>query len=758
MYLRNTSRNSFVYTKAVQKKNNSLAKPLKNNDKKIESFPIKPIKNIIPKDVNLQKIFLLMNKCSKFLFDNYSNYLNYNNQKNSERKEIMNKIKDYFINNNIEYKIFFKTIVLYDILIIQNKAKQLLTSIEDIVLGSLILSIKFNYVENKMFSIKKFLKFYEKKSYTLQHLFDIERKCLKIINYYLHYITPMCFLEFFLINGIIYNTDSIKSDNYYNIYSDVEKTLEKIMIESNNYLKYNFFYLACSVVCYCRKIFNLDKWPPSLKRIFGVDITDFDVEYKALLSVVEKNINKYEKKKDISTKGNNNVLLLDFQNQNNEDKLKYENSNFNLYNRNSNKNNGNCKNNIINININNFSVNSIYNTIYSNNSYSTNLKKNGNLNRLFYIRNNRYSSYNSNKKNLNIYSSHNDIKSSNPINCDDDNNNTIKNHDKVNSMGDYKLTKNLSELKIRKERMKLSSYISPIKNIDEENIENKNEDIKESKNKENTKKADDDLTLVTKEINKKIKIRNYNFTSRFKIHQESNSQNLENINLFNTSNKKKDKKITIFNKINADTKKTNANVVKIKKSFKLAINDDNNQNIEKKNDNKTVKNKSTINNKNLLNIYKNYIAKEENTKSSNKTLVNDKKSYECKNEKERKIKMNNLTSLKNGTNITINQFGTSRAQKVFRLNKNINKYSSTKGSTENLTISDLVTPKKTKLKNIIFKTASKEDSKNNSPHKNDNKTKYNNLIKYKLSVSSSLNKNKEVRRTVNGYYREKKSE
>lgn len=755
MYLRNSSRNGFVYTKAFQKKNNSLTKPLKNNDKKIESYPIKPIKNIIPKDVNLQKIFLLMNKSSQALFDNYSNYLDYNNQKNSERKEIMNKIKDYFINNNIEYKIFFKAIVLYDILIIQNKTKQLLTSIEDIVLGSLILSIKFNYVENKMFSIKKFLKFYEKQSYTLQHLFDIERKCLKIINYYLHYITPMCFLEFFLINGIIYNTDSIKSDNYYNIYSDVEKTLEKIMIESNNYLKYNFFYLACSVVCYCRKIFNLDKWPPSLKRIFGVDINDFVLEYKALLSVVEKNINKYE---EITDKRNNNVLLLDFQNQSNKDKLKYENSNFNLYNRNSNKNIGNYKNNIINININNYSVNSIYNTIYNNNnnSCSPNLKKNGNSNRLFYIRNNRYSSYYSNKKNFNIYSSHNDIKSKNSINCYDDNNNTIKNHDKVNNLGDYKLTKNLSELKIRTERMRQTSYISPIKNIDEENLENNDKDIKESKNKGNTKKADDNFTLLTKEINKKGKIRNYNFTSRFKIHQESNSQNLENINLFNTSNKKKDKNTTIFNKINADTKKTNANVVKIKKSFKFTNNDDNNQNIKKTNDIKTVKNKSTINKKNLLNIYKNDIVKGENTKSNNKTLVNDKKSYDSKNEKERKIKMNNLTSLKDGTNITINQLGTSRAQKLLRLNKNINKYSSTKGTTENLTISDMVTPKKTKLKNIIFKTASKEDSKNNSLHKNDNKTKYNNLIKYKLSVSSSLNKNKEVRKTVNGYYREKK--
>ena len=81
----------------------------------------------------------------------------------------------------------------------------------------------------------------------------------------------MCFLEFFLVNGIIFNTDSINKDNYNKIYNRVEKVLEKIMEETNNYLKYNFFHLACSIVSYVRDNFDLTKWPYPLQKIFGIE-------------------------------------------------------------------------------------------------------------------------------------------------------------------------------------------------------------------------------------------------------------------------------------------------------------------------------------------------------------------------------------------------------------------------------------------------------------------------------------------------------
>ena len=74
-------------------------------------------------------------------------------------------------------------------------------------------------------------------------------------------------MEFFLLNGIIYITDYLNLSEYSKIYYQIENVLEKIMEESNRYLKYNFFYLACSIVSFSRQIFHLEKWPFSLKRV-----------------------------------------------------------------------------------------------------------------------------------------------------------------------------------------------------------------------------------------------------------------------------------------------------------------------------------------------------------------------------------------------------------------------------------------------------------------------------------------------------------
>ena len=121
----------------------------------------------------------------------------------------------------------------------------------------------------------------------------------------------MCFLEFFLINGIIFSTDFIKHDNYNKIYHQLEKILENIMEESNNYLKFNFFYLAFAIVSSAREIFELKKLPLPLKKIFGFEYNNFEKEYNSLFI---KN-NEYndtnkntENKKEIIIKGNNNTI------------------------------------------------------------------------------------------------------------------------------------------------------------------------------------------------------------------------------------------------------------------------------------------------------------------------------------------------------------------------------------------------------------------------------------------------------------------
>ena len=396
-----TNKNSFTYIKAIYKNSFSLSKSLRLSIAEITPCPIKPTENIIPKDLNLQKIFTNMIRSSQELSKTYSALvIKYSfssitlniNLNNTKRKTILKKIRDFFLYYNIDYKIYYKTILLYDIISLENESKKILSSIEEIALGALILSIKFNYDENKMFSMKKFLKFFITKNYTLSEIIDIERKAIKIINYYLNFASPMCFLEFFLLNGIIYNIDNVNKEDYAKIYFQLENILGLIMEESYNYLKYSFFYLACAVVSYCREMFNLEKWPKMLKKVFSVDFYFFQTEYNYYF--VEKEINKdnynnkiyshkkynYNNRKDIIINGSNNLVLLDLKNlynnsgnkndnnnekkdDNNNDnsKIRKQNYIFNSYKKNYYKEIDPYNNNIINISINNVSFNNIYN-------------------------------------------------------------------------------------------------------------------------------------------------------------------------------------------------------------------------------------------------------------------------------------------------------------------------------------------------------------------------------------------------------------
>ena len=204
----------------------------------------------------------------------------------------------------------------------------------------------------------------------------------------MNFNTPMCFLEFFLINGIIFSTDFIKHDNFNKIYHQLEKILENIMEESNNYLKFNFFYLAFAIVSSAREIFELKKLPLPLKKIFGFEYNNFEKEYNSLFikdnEYNDTNTNT-ENKKEIIIKGNNNTILLNFQdkdNNSNKKLTKSNTSNFNLYQKNSNELNNKYCNNIINLNINNYSIdNNINSYLYKRGINLRNKFKNYNTNK-----------------------------------------------------------------------------------------------------------------------------------------------------------------------------------------------------------------------------------------------------------------------------------------------------------------------------------------------------------------------------------------
>ena len=643
MNLTYEEKDKYIYIKANNKKNFSLKKSnyfqtyLKSENKFLEAYPIKPIQNIIPKDISLHKIFVIQKACSQKINKKFEflSDIDINNASFS-RKKILNKIKEFILRHHIDYKIYYKTIILYDILLIENKYKKLLSN-EEIALGALVLSVKFNYIENKMISMKKFLELYSDKKYNLKHLIRIERICLFLSQYYLNFNTPMCFLEFFLINGIIFSNDNIKHDNYNKIYYQLEKILEGIMEESNNYLKFNFFHLACAIVSYARENFDLKKWPLTLKKIFGIEYITFEKEYNSLfIKSNDYKTNNTNNKKEIIIRGNNNTILLNFPDKSSRNKklTKSNTSNFHLYQKNSNDLDNKYCNNIINININNYSINNniksyLYkrgiNPINPMNSFK-NLKFNTNKNE-----NNEQKD----KSETRIIKKHlyrTTIKEKNDL--DDKNNKTMY-------------------CSPAKKKTKLINYLL-----------NQKKEILDELEEENSKNSSNELN---NELNKTYKRKkNYNFSSRFKLKTYKSTFNLNSfISEKNKINNQKSRLLELKNTINE------YNQMKLKLSNHEET-PKNNSLIKTNNlDNKFQKKKYYINNKNTIN-------------SENKT---EKKAFPVKS-------MINSTAFETPN----------KPKGIKRINFDINSY--------------------------------------NEKDKKENKTKikfrYNNLIKYKLSIASSF--------------------
>ena len=734
-----TNNDKFTYTKSIRKNNNSRAKINQNNEKVSPPCPIKPSKSIIPKDINLQKIFTTMLQSSYDFSITYSNLTSTVNIENSTRKKLFKKIREFFISNIIEYRIYFKTILLFDIILIENEKTKLLKSTEEIAIGALMLSVKFNYNENKMFSMKKFLKFYDKQIHSLHDLIEIERKTLKAINYFLNYTTPRCFLEFFILNGIIYNVDNLNQNEYHKIYSKTENVLEKIMEESNNYLKFNFFYLTCSVVSYCRQSFRLEKWPFMLRRVFSIDFCFFQNEYNAFFSFKERERDKEIKavnnmkndyssttynchtKKDIIINGNNNIILLNLKSFNNsnsknnsntkinnykENEKNYKNNNFNIYKRNNFKTINHFNNNIINININNVSLNNIYNSKMNKNTSSNRFHYNSSNNTI-----NEY--YNNNKdevqQSINLYDG---------IYIKSISKNKYKSRYK-NRINNYKSTRNLEEIKEVKDFFDLRPYISPhkrkrryfylnkVETDDKENINqihnNQNEDyqvIKEEKNDDEIMNNDYDY-----------KRKNYTYNKNSIKEKIISSQNC----FFNNNNS--NKKIIGHNYI----KNIAYNKNNITFGTKEQSSNDNSTNIDDKSEN-NLKFRNNANLKNINSNDNNFLYEDSTNKSNNNIIYErylhesekNKNSIICKCESSRYHQSYNTNTL-NGLLYADNKESNMKINDEDEFRKNM------------------------KFKNYEVK---EKERLRNKKIKFENKIKYNDLIKYKLAMSYSINKRK----------------
>ena len=282
--------NKFYYHKknkeSLQSYRNSSTNVIGANKNKNEiPYSIKPLYCSVPKDVSLQKIFVNMMNSSFKINENKSIYSKMSEEDLDLRNSILNTIKIFLNKNGIPRKIFCSIIFLYDILTIKNKKKKILKNYEEIGIGAAVLSLKFLCGKKKSFmSLKNFSKMFVNEN--PKNINEIEINSLILLNYYLSYASPITFMEMFFINGIIFINDKIKTEESGRIYELVFELMEKIMIISNEYIKYNPLCFCSCLVSFAREIYHLDKWPQVLTQAFGVNFYSFDSIYNEFHKII----------------------------------------------------------------------------------------------------------------------------------------------------------------------------------------------------------------------------------------------------------------------------------------------------------------------------------------------------------------------------------------------------------------------------------------------------------------------------------------
>ena len=271
-------------------------------------YSVKPSIYTIPKDINLKDIFQQEKKTYKDKIRLYS-YYHVNDDTNENRKQIFSKIKKIIEDKRVNFDIYIKTIYLYDLICIkkeyvESEFKDKFKSTPNILIAltAFILIMKFNYVESKMTRLKKILEYFGDFDIHLKDIYEMEIFILKLIDYELSFQTPLSYLELLLINGIVFSEDYLQSDSSFNIYELAKESLENIMEKSNEYFKYDYFYLSCSIISFVRDKAKINKWPKALEFNFGTKFEEFYDVYKIFF---QKNNEKVENSKFTRSKERN---------------------------------------------------------------------------------------------------------------------------------------------------------------------------------------------------------------------------------------------------------------------------------------------------------------------------------------------------------------------------------------------------------------------------------------------------------------------
>ena len=147
----------------------------------------------------------------------------------------------------------------------------------------------------------------------MHEIIKLEVLCLKLINYRLIGTSVINFIELLITIGILYDSDlnnnNINNNNIFNdafnhLYYLIFKNLDFVILYSNEYIKYNPFYLSCFIIALSRNILNMEKFPKYLCKFFKLSKADFNEIYNELWQKLKNILNNKNKDKRNNTKKN----------------------------------------------------------------------------------------------------------------------------------------------------------------------------------------------------------------------------------------------------------------------------------------------------------------------------------------------------------------------------------------------------------------------------------------------------------------------
>ena len=274
---------------------NSKFKLEKNFSKKNKREKI--LINKIPFEILLKTMIKSSNKTFEIIKKNYIN-VKYVFEK---RKNYIKKIKDFIKKYKFKNSSFYLSIFLMDYIFLKKQNFHYLRN-EEIILGSLFLSIKFNEKLIEIPNLKEISNnIFLNNCYSIEKLRKIEIKCLQILNYEIIYYTIYDYLNLFF--NLFHNED-LKKESF--------QILEKLIINSNDYIFFKSCSLSIVILIYVSEKLNLIK-----KYNFNNLINDINLAKEVIIQIknfIGKTIEKKEEKVNLLNKKGLKKIINKFKN------------------------------------------------------------------------------------------------------------------------------------------------------------------------------------------------------------------------------------------------------------------------------------------------------------------------------------------------------------------------------------------------------------------------------------------------------------